>query len=76
MVATVLYFIKVSVDAQKWHVYKKWLEAMSRVIQTYCWNSLWDGSLREDQDEYEDGLKRSSDAKVMTTSEMLMLTRD
>ena len=23
------------VDAQKWHVYKEWLEAMSRVIQTY-----------------------------------------
>ena len=23
------------VDAQKWHVYKEWLEAMSRLIQTY-----------------------------------------
>ena len=31
---------------------------------------------REDQDVYENGLKRSSDAKVMTSSEMLMLTPD
>ena len=35
-----------------------------------------DGSLREDQDRYEDGLKRSSDAKVMTSSEMLIWISD
>ena len=49
---------------------------MSRLIQTYDWRSPWDGSFREDQDGYEDGLKRSSDAKVMTSSEMLILTSD
>ena len=49
---------------------------MSRLIQTYDWRSSSDGSLREVQDGYEDGLKRSSDAKVMTSSEMLMLTPD
>ena len=38
------------VDAQKWHIYKEWLESMSTLIQTYDWNSPWDGSLGEDQD--------------------------
>jgi hypothetical protein len=52
------------------------LKAMSRLIQTYAWKSTWDGSLREDQDGYKDGLKRSSEAIVMTSSEMLMLTPD
>jgi hypothetical protein len=52
------------------------LKAMSRLIQTYDWKSPSDGSLREDQDEYEGGPKRSSDAKVVTISEMLMLTPD
>jgi hypothetical protein len=49
---------------------------MSRLIQTYDWKSPWDGFLREDQDGYESGLKRSSDEKVMTSSEMLMMTPD
>lgn len=49
---------------------------MSRLIQTYDWKSASDGSLREDQDEYEDGPKRSSDAKVMTISEMFVLKSD
>ena len=49
---------------------------MSRLIQTYDWRSPWDGSFREDQDGYENGLKRSSDAKVMTSSDILMLTPD
>ena len=35
-----------------------------------------DSSLQEDQDGYEDGLKRSSEAIVMTSLEMLMLTPD
>ena len=48
----------------------------SRSIQTYDYKSPSDGSLREDQDEYEDDPKRSSDAKVVTNSEMLMLTPD
>ena len=43
---------------------------MSRLIQTDDWRSSWDGALREDQDLYENGLKRSSDAKVMTILEM------
>ena len=49
---------------------------MSRLIQTYDWRSPWDVSFREDLDGYEDGLKRSLDAKVMTSSEMLMVTPD
>lgn len=49
---------------------------MLRLIQTYDWKSPSDGSLREDQDEYEDGPKRSSDAKVMTISEMFVLKSD
>ena len=69
-------FINIIVDAQKWHVYKEWLQAMSRLIQSYYWKSPRDGSLREDEDEYEDGLKWSSDVKVMTSSEILMSTSD
>jgi hypothetical protein len=49
---------------------------MSRLIQTYDWKSPWDAFLREDQDGYEDGVERSPDAKVMTSSKMLMLTPD
>ena len=49
---------------------------MPRLIQTYDWKSPWNVSLQEDQDGYEDGLKRSSDAKVMTILEMFVLTPD
>ena len=49
---------------------------MSRLIQTYDWRSPWDGSFREDQDGYEDGPKRISDAKGMTISEIHVLTSD
>ena len=64
------------VDAQKCHDYKEWLQDVSRLIQSYDWKSPWDSSSQEDQDEFEDGLKRSSDAKVMTILEMLVLTPD
>ena len=46
------------------------------INSNYDWRSPWDGSFREDQDGYENGLKRSSDAKVMTSSDMIMLTPD
>jgi hypothetical protein len=49
---------------------------MSILIQTYDWKSPSDGSLREDRDGYGDGPRRSSDAKVMTISEIPVLTSD
>lgn len=38
--------------------------------------SPFDGPCQHGRNKYEDGPKRSSSAKVMTSSEMLMLTPD
>ena len=63
------------VDAQKWHSHKISLGYI-RTNSNLGLNVTPDGSLYEDGDGYEDGLKRSSDAIVMTSSEVLMLTPD